>query len=494
MEVSRKAMGRVSVYEHHGGWWIYYRQDGKSVRRLVGDSALQAECEASLINAKLTATAAGFSLDSLSALQQLGLKAPVSSGDGTTPSTSSATVPQLRNAFLAHHQDVLHSSLATVARYRTATLYLETFANRHKISDPLGIDVTDFIGYLRSVEVSPNGHSKSAKRRLRDKGVLYVLETCRSLYHFGTRKGLLPRQAANPFTEMRLGSFRIRDAKPVFVFTEAQELAFFQNARWWPFALHFVLAKTGLRPGELVHALIEDVDPTGGWLSVCCKAELGWITKTNRERKVPLVPEVIAVLKNVIGNRSTGPLFLREKTKDPSKLLQGGRSKLAQSAAERIAARRTELGRPLTRQEEAKIHRRVWSEAGAVKVDRIRTSFIATAKAAGFEATCPKSWRHTFATLLQQANVDLLVRQQTMGHQPASAQSSALGMTGVYTHTSPDFQKREIDRALRQRPASLLHALDQVAKRIGDRSARDSSAVPTVTPIETVRSTRRSMP
>ena len=31
------------------------------------------------------------------------------------------------------------------------------------------------------------------------------------------------------------------------------------------------------------------------------------------------------------------------------------------------------------------------------------------------EATCPKSWRHTFATLLQDSNVDPLVRQITLG-------------------------------------------------------------------------------
>jgi integrase len=230
-EVSRKAVGRVSVYEHHGGWWLYYRQNGKSVRRLVGGSASQADCEASLINARLTARAAGFAPDTLSALEQLGLKAASGSGAVTGAETPSSPVPQLREAFLAHHQNVLHSSLATVARYRTATLYLETFANRQGVSDPLKIDVSNFIGYLRLIEVSPNGHAKSAKRRLRDKGVLYVLETCRSLYHFGMRKGLLPRQAANPFTELRLGGIRIRDAKPVFVFNEAQELAFFHHAR-----------------------------------------------------------------------------------------------------------------------------------------------------------------------------------------------------------------------------------------------------------------------
>jgi hypothetical protein len=47
------------------------------------------------------------------------------------------------------------------------------------------------------------------------------------------------------------------------------------------------------------------------------------------------------------------------------------------------------------------------------------------------------------------------VRQETLGHKPAAAASSALGMTGVYTHTTPAFHRSEIQRALRLRTPSL---------------------------------------
>jgi integrase len=73
-------------------------------------------------------------------------------------------------------------------------------------------------------------------------------------------------------------------------------------------------------------------------------------------------------------------------------------------------------------------------------------------------ATYPKSWRHTFATLLQDANVDPLIRQQTLGHQPGSPGAGALGMTTVYTHSRPETQRREILRALRLWPLSLEFA------------------------------------
>jgi integrase len=87
----------------------------------------------------------------------------------------------------------------------------------------------------------------------------------------------------------------------------------------------------------------------------------------------------------------------------------------------------------------------------------VRTSFVRAMKALGRpEATCPKSWRHTFATLLQDANVDPLVRQITLGHRPGTG--AGLGMTAQYTHTRPETQRRQVEEALRRWPQSLALA------------------------------------
>ena len=103
-----------------------------------------------------------------------------------------------------------------------------------------------------------------------------------------------------------------------------------------------------------------------------------------------------------------------------------------------------------------KIARTVWQDAGALIGERIRKPFIRIAESIGLDdVTCPKSWRHTFATLLQDANVDPLIRQITLGHAPSSLGGGALGMTSVYTHTRPATQKTEIERALRLWPKSL---------------------------------------
>jgi integrase len=368
-------------------------------------------------------------------------------------------VADLRARFQEHHEGVLKSAVRTLARYAAATRHLENFARERQIDDARTVSAAPFIAYLREIEVSPNGHANTARRKLADKGIRYIAETCRSMYHFGVNFGVLPPGTPNPFSRRSSIPIRVRDAKPIFVFDAIRELAFLTAARPWSFAVHFTLAKTGLRPGELVHLLIEDVDLQDGWLVVRGKPELGWTTKTNNQRRVPLLPEVAAVLRQLAGDWRSGVLFLRERLATPGSeapSLSGTRAELAAEARRRLAEARDRAGRPLTRREEARVYERVWADAGAVPVDRVRTSFIRTAGAAGIaNATCPKSWRHTFATLLQQANVDLLVRQETLGHRPAAAHASALGMTGVYTHTTADFQRSEIERALRLRPDSL---------------------------------------
>ncbi len=235
------------------------------------------------------------------------------------------------------------------------------------------------------------------------------------MYTFALKRRHLPPYAGNPFSELPLDRLKVEDAKPIFVFTEATELAFFRAASAWAFPIHFTLAKTGLRVGELTHLLIEDLDLTGGWLYVRNKTELGWRIKTGQERTVPLLPEVVAVLRAVVGCRTTGPVFIRERLTGHQPKLAGDRAELERVLQERIAARRTD-GRVMGRADLHGVARSVWWDAGVVKSDAVRTSFVRITEAIGYaDSTCPKSWRHGFATPLQDADVDPLIRQQVMG-------------------------------------------------------------------------------
>ena len=267
----------------------------------------------------------------------------------------------------------------------------------------------------------------------------------------------MPPYAENPFAGLGGKRFRVEDAKRIFVFEADTELAFLQAADDWAFAIHFTLAKTGMRPGELIHLLIEDLDLDGGWLHVREKPELGWRIKTRRERSIPMIEELVTVLRRVIGERTAGPVFLREKFRvKGNRLAVANREALAREVGMRVDRVERLRRQALSREQRDKITKKVWQDAGAVKADRIRLSFIRTAAAAGLtQATCPKSWRHSFATLLQDANVDPLIRQITLGHAPQGSTEGALGVTSVYTHTRPETQRREILRALQLWPESL---------------------------------------
>jgi len=433
----RFRVGKVSVYPHHGNWWIYYRDSGRPVRRKIATTRQEAEQVAAQVNAQLTC------------------------GAPTLLAFSPISVPDLRQQFLDYHEHVLNSSMGTVRRYRAATQHLEDFVGqRPSPSQVHEVKPDAFAAYLRKIEVAPNGHRNTKKRRLRDKGIQFILETCRSMYNFALKRRHLPPYAGNPFAELPLDRLKIEDAKAIFVFDAVTELAFLKAACAWAFPIHFTLAKTGLRIGELTHLLIEDLDLDSGWLHVRNKTELGWRIKTGHERSIPLLPEVVAILRAVIGTRKAGPVFLREKLVETPAKLVGNRAELERMLEERLSASRAG-GQTLSRPEIQKQARKVWWDAGTVKADAVRNSFIRTMTGLGKpESTCPKSWRHSFATLLQDANVDPLIRQQVMGHRPTS--STGLGMTANYTHTRPETLRQQVEQALRRWPESLKYAQERV--------------------------------
>lgn len=262
---TRFRVGRVSVYLHHGGWWIYYRQHDRPVRRRIGNERTAAERIAAELNAQLTA-----SVPTMFDFRPIG-------------------VTELRTEFLSFHENLQRSSLATIGRYRAATEHLVNYVAC--LAKPVlahEISATEFALHLRSLKVSPNGHCHAAKRPLRDKGVQFIMETCRAMFAFAQRQRHLPPYASNPFAELRLDRMKVEDAKPIFVFDSESERKFLSAARDWEFPIHFTLAKTGMRPGELCHLLIEELDLDAGWLHIRNKPELGWSVKTRNERNVPL--------------------------------------------------------------------------------------------------------------------------------------------------------------------------------------------------------------
>ncbi len=150
---SRKAfrIGRVQAYARGQVWYLCYHENGLRRRPRVGPDRRAAHQVAAQVNAQLE------------------------SGQVALLSFEPLAVPELRQRWLDHHEHVLRSSLATLARYRTATAHLITFlADAHAVrlaSQFASRDAEAFVRWLRSIEVAPNGHAHSTKRPLMDKGV-----------------------------------------------------------------------------------------------------------------------------------------------------------------------------------------------------------------------------------------------------------------------------------------------------------------------------------
>jgi integrase len=190
----------------------------------------------------------------------------------------------------------------TIERYRAATNHLLRFIADvrpvRRVSDFRACHAEEFVRYLRSIKIAPNGHANAAKRHLRDKSVKFILETCSTLMNYAQRQRHLSPYAENPFRTIEIGRVPIEDAKPIVIFTPEQEKQFLEACDDWQFPIFFVLLFTGLRLGELTHLLLpHDVDLSAGWLHIRNKPALGWRIKTRNERTIPLHPIVAAVIK-----------------------------------------------------------------------------------------------------------------------------------------------------------------------------------------------------
>ncbi len=101
------------------------------------------------------------------------------------------------------------------------------------------------VRHLRTVKISPNGSSKAKKRLMKDKGVLHVLRTCRTLVNYAARHRHMPPYATNPFTDLRIERMKIENKKRIVLFTQAEEAAFLEACPPWEFRVFFTLEMTG---------------------------------------------------------------------------------------------------------------------------------------------------------------------------------------------------------------------------------------------------------
>jgi hypothetical protein len=126
----RFRVGKVTVYLHHGAWWVSYSEGSERIRRKVSESRQEAEQLAAQVNAQ------------------------VAQGAPTLLSFQPISVPDLRCQFLDYHEHVLKSSVGTLRSYRAATQHPEDFAGQ-RLRPPQAHEVRPdaFATYLRTIEV-----------------------------------------------------------------------------------------------------------------------------------------------------------------------------------------------------------------------------------------------------------------------------------------------------------------------------------------------------
>ena len=366
--------------------------------------------------------------------------------------------------WLEFHEIIQRSSLATVSRYRTALKHLLRFVAGR--SPALTIDrlsngvAEEFVKYLRTVPVAPNGSPGATKRLMKDKGVLFVLQSCRALVNFAARRRHMPPYATNPFTDMRIERMRIEDAKTISVLSQELEAEFLAECPAWEFRVFFALSFTGMRPGELRHMLVGDVDLELRTAFIRNHPELGWHTKTRAERRIFLFDELLEAFRAAIAGRAHGPVFLARRFADdaagPPLAGMDARALAAERrrrADEAVAASPDESRRRV----EARVAKELWRDMGAIRTNDIRKRFIRIAKKIGHpELTSPYIFRHGMATAMQEADVDPFVRKEIIGH-------TSLEMTGRYTHTASVTLARGMKQAAELRKQVLEVARHQMA-------------------------------
>lgn len=430
-------IGRVRANLRGRVWYLCYHQHGQRHQPRVGSNRDEARRMAAEINAQLE----------VGAPSTLGFE-PIS-------------IIGLRQGWLDHHEHVRRSSLQTIRRYRSATQHLINFVSEvrplRRVSDFRPTHAEEFVRYLRTLNVAPNGHRNASKRRLRDKGIKFILEICSTLFNYAARRRHLPPYCENPFQTIEINRIPVEDAKPIVVFSADEERRLLEACDSWQFPIFATLVMTGLRPGELTHLLLpDDLDLADGWLHIRNKPGLGWKVKTRNERDIPLMPSLVEVLRTMLGDRRSGPVFRQRRCAEGYQPPLGDRTPVQ---LEREVAHRAERAGSADRLDFEAAAKTLWRDMGALKEDWIRKEFMRLTGQLGMpEITAPKTLRHTFATCLQDANVDPLIRNELMGHAPGSAAIGGvgLGMTAVYTHTRPETKRSQLKTALSYRPSASI--------------------------------------
>ena len=416
-------LGKVSVYRRGSSYWIYFRDSGKSIRKRIDGNLATAKATASQINVHLEQ------------------KQPSPFNLQTKP------VAKVVQDFLEHCKLARGLRIRSLKRYRAALAHFVDFVSSKphlcNIDQIKETTVDEFVRYLHDKKRVRSGEKNGPKERYTPSGIAFILSTCRTLFNYARKRRLLSPYEDNPFSTFPIDKLRKREPSSIKLLASEQLTDFFSACDDWQFSVFFILSLYGLRAGELTHLLISDIDLPGEQFFIRPKPCMQWYVKTNRQRVLPIIPEVRPIFERLVGDRQEGFLFL-------SRLHAGGHRKNYQFAS-RTALDKYVMDQLADFKPDSSIEsdekvfnltKQVLHRVGKIREDLVRNEFMQVADKIGRpEVTTVHSLRHLFATLAEESGLNPLTVQTILGH-------SRLEMTQHYTHTGLEAKKAAVQSFL----------------------------------------------
>lgn len=414
---------KVTIYRRAKTYWLYYRDQGRSIRQHIDGNLATAKATASHINMYL---------------------------EQKRPSPFDFTAKPIGvviTEFLDHCRLGRGLRIKTLRRYDAALNHFQDFiatCERVRNVDQIKPDTIEaFIRYLSQKQRSRCGSPKGSKGSYTTSGIAFIVSTCRTLFNYAHKQRLLSPYEDNPFSHVAIDKLRNREPSSIRLLAIDQLKAFFQACDDWQFSLFFLLSLYGLRVGELTHLLISEIDVDQEQFTIQSKPFLQWYVKTNRKRVLPIIPAVKSLFIKLKGERREGFLFLSRAVVKGKKTVPGftNPTELKSYLQEQLA-RYTFANTLQGEKDRYNRLRAILHGMGKIREDHIRHEFMQiTAQIDQPEITTVHSLRHLFATLAEENGLNPLTVQTILGH-------SRLEMTRYYTHTGLEAKKLAVEGIL----------------------------------------------
>jgi hypothetical protein len=379
---------------------------------------------------------------------------------------SRLTVRQLFNAFLeAKRSDCGRATaLDYAARLIPAIEFSERPENRRHWPNAQDCDdefARAFKTFLHSRSVGRNGHAMAPQRRLSCRQIWNVLSTIANAFNWARdpRVSLLPSHHANPFTPTFIGPKSSKDPLAPIKVPVSLRVQMVQRMDRWQLCTLALPMLLPHRPEEFCGVLINEVIFESHEIVFGDRLGGGDFTKSGTSFRSVWPPELVEMLRALVGGRAAGPLFLSRAA------VEGRRRprKRVESHADLLDLFERQLaGMPRDCIQDAHdrkdVFRQLLRELGAVSEGELRREFKQLLQLVAGEGNGVQLYdlRRSVTTDLKDAGVDVIVRRYVTGHSLRGEILAEYETQDVHRHLQRYFEySRSLVRAIVSRAADL---------------------------------------